>query len=437
MGYPQKKVSEVSKNRRGRAAGKVSMALALMMAFVMAITALTGTAQARHRHAKKPAKPAVSQSAQQQSQENQAKMPKRTAEPVLRIGLQQGKSSFTVMPLVDKLQLRTESSKAYPLKAAAPVEIRWQNGSFLVGKEKLKGERLQLMPAAALTDAAHFSLAGRSYRGTLEILAKKGGLTAVNLVPLDDYLLSVVPEEMPTDWPAEALKAQSVAARSFALHNRDRHATDGFDLCTTTHCQVYTGVGAEKSASTAAIHATQGEVLFYGSEPIDALFHTDSGGMTENSENVWGSFVPYLRAVKDTANGTMPWTKEVSTAAFEQKLAAKGHNVGKIRSLSLSSLKIGKAASDRTASGRVKTMTVKGTKGTAALTGNELRSLFGLKSTLFDAKLQGSKVVFSGFGFGHGLGISQWGAERLAAGGMKYDAILHHYYADVTLKKMY
>lgn len=414
------------------------MFLALVLTLVMAVTAMTGTALARaHKHAKKPAKPAVSQEASPKTQESQTAQPARKAEPILRIGLQQGASALTVTPLVSKMQLRTESSKAYPLKAAEPVEIRWQNGSFLVGTEKLKGERLQLAPAVALPDDAHFALAGRSYRGILEILAKKGGLTAVNLVPLDDYLLSVVPEEMPTDWPAEALKAQSVAARSFALHNRDRHGADGFDLCTTTHCQVYTGVGAEKTASTAAIKATEGEVLFYGTEPIDALFHTDSGGMTENSENVWGSFVPYLRAVKDTPAKTMPWTKEVPAAVFEQKLAAKGHKVGKVRSLVLSNLQIGKAAADRTASGRVKTMTVKGTKGTASLTGNELRSMFGLKSTLFDVKLQGSKVVFAGFGFGHGLGISQWGAKRLAADGMKYGDILHHYYAGVTLKKIY
>lgn len=414
------------------------MFLALVLTFVMAVTAMTGTALARaHKYAKKPAKPAVSQEASPKTQESQTAQPARKAGPILRIGLQQGASALTVTPLVSKMQLRTESSKAYPLKAAEPIEIRWQNGSFLVGREKLKGERLQLAPAAAVPDEAHFSLAGRTYRGSLEVFAKKGGLTAVNLVPLDDYLLSVVPEEMPTDWPSEALKAQSVAARSFALHNRDRHGADGFDLCTTTHCQVYTGVGAEKTASTAAIKATEGEVLFYGTEPIDALFHTDSGGMTENSENVWGSFVPYLRAVKDTPAKTMPWTKEVPAAVFEQKLAAKGHKVGKVRSLALSSLQIGKAAADRTASGRVKTMTVKGTKGTASLTGNELRSMFGLKSTLFDVKLQGSKVVFAGFGFGHGLGISQWGAKRLAADGMKYGDILHHYYAGVTLKKIY
>ena len=414
------------------------MFLALVLTFVMAVTAMTGTALARaHKHAKKPAKPAVSQEASPKAQESQTAQPARKAEPILRIGLQQGASALTVTPLVSKMQLRTESSKAYPLKAAEPVEIRWQNGSFLVGREKRKGERLQLAPAAAVPDEAHFSLAGRTYRGSLEVLAKKGGLTAVNLVPLDDYLLSVVPEEMPTDWPAEALKAQSVAARSFALHNRDRHAADGFDLCTTTHCQVYTGVGAEKTASTAAIKATEGEVLFYGTEPIDALFHTDSGGMTENSENVWGSFVPYLRAVKDEPQKTMPWTKTVTAATLEQKLAAKGHNIGKIRSIESSKLQMGKASADRTVSGRVKTMTFKGTKGQAGLSGNELRSLFGLKSTLFTAKLQGSQVVFEGFGFGHGLGISQWGAKRLAADGMKYGDILHHYYAGVTLKKIY
>ena len=105
------------------------------------------------------------------------------------------------------MQLRTESSKAYPLKEAEPVEIRWQNGSFLVGREKRKGERLQLAPAAAVPDDTHFSLAGRTYRGSLEVLARKDGLTAVNLVPLDDYLLSVVPKEMPTDWPKASPRA--------------------------------------------------------------------------------------------------------------------------------------------------------------------------------------------------------------------------------------
>lgn len=354
--------------------------------------------------------------------------------PDLRVGLASGRASLTITPAGGKATVQTGSSKTITLAANTAAAIRWQDGAFLVGREKLRSEVLVIRPAAK---AGELSLDGRRYRGALELRHKSGGLTAVNIVPVDDYLRSVVSEEMPVDWPAEAIKAQSVAARSFALASRGRHASEGYDLCTTTHCQLYTGTAAEKSASNAAIKATRGEVLTYGGKPIEALFHTDSGGMTENSEDVWGSHVPYLRAVKDTPAKTMPWTKTISRANLERKLAAKGHDIGKVRSLALSPLAIGRSAKDRTASGRVKTMMVKGTKGTATLSGTTWRSLLGLKSTLFDAKLAKDMVTFTGYGSGHGLGISQWGAERMAAKGASYAEILHHYYTGTQLQQLY
>lgn len=352
--------------------------------------------------------------------------------PLLRIGLTSGQPSVTVAA-GGRAEARTESAKPVALTATASYEIRWQNGAFLVGREKLRGEILTIRPSDK-SDGG-LALDGRRYRGSLELRHRGAGLTAVNIVPVDDYLLSVVPEEMPTDWPAEALKAQSVAARSFALKSRGRHAAEGYDLCTTTHCQLYKGIASEKTASTAAVRATRGEVLTYGGQPIEALFHTDSGGMTESSEDVWGSHVPYLRAVRDTPLGTMPWTKTVSTAALEQKLAAKGHAIGRLRAIELSPLAVGRAAKDRTASGRVKAMTVTGTKGSVTLSGTAWRSLLGLKSALFDAKLTKDTVTFTGFGAGHGLGISQWGAKRLAETGKSYADILHHYYTGVTLQR--
>lgn len=353
--------------------------------------------------------------------------------PDLRVGLASGRASLTITPAEGKATAQTESSKTIALAANTAAAIRWQAGAFLVGREKLRGDVLTIRPSGA----GELALDGRRYRGALELRHKGGGLTAVNIVPVDDYLRSVVPEEMPVDWPAEAIKAQSVAARSFALASRGRHASEGYDLCTTTHCQLYTGTAAEKAVSNAAIKATRGEVLTYGGKPIEALFHTDSGGMTENSEDVWGSHVPYLRAAKDTPAKTMPWTKTISRADLERKLAAKGHDIGKVRSIALSPLAIGRAAKDRTASGRVKTMTVKGTKGTATLSGTTWRSLLGLKSTLFDAKLTKDAVTFTGYGSGHGLGISQWGAERMAAKGASYAEILHHYYTGTTLQQLY
>lgn len=369
---------------------------------------------------------------------NSAKAPVTEAQPAkqapdLRVGLASGRASVTITPAGGKATAQTESSKTITLAANDAAAIRWQAGAFLVGREKLRGEVLTIRPSGA----GELALDGRRYRGALELRHKSGGLTAVNIVPVDDYLRSVVPEEMPTDWPAEALKAQSVAARSFSLASRGRHAGEGYDLCTTTHCQLYTGIAAEKTASTAAVRATRGEVLTYGGKPIEALFHTDSGGMTENSEDVWGSHVPYLRAVRDAQIKTLPWTKTISRADLERKLAAKGHHIGKVRSIALSPLAIGRAAKDRTASGRVKIMTVKGTKGTATLSGTTWRSLLGLKSTLFDAKLTKDVVTFTGYGSGHGLGISQWGAKRLAETGKSYADILHHYYTGTTLQQMY
>ncbi|WP_278834072.1 SpoIID/LytB domain-containing protein [Mitsuokella multacida] len=396
-----------------------------LLAALVGTLVLSATAPAMARHAPASAKSAKASVT--------AAQPAKQA-PDLRVGLASGRASLTITLAGSKATVQTGSSKTITLAANTAAAIRWQDGAFLVGREKLRGEVLVIRPAAK---AGELSLDGRRYRGALELRHKGGGLTAVNIVPVDDYLRSVVPEEMPVDWPAEAIKAQSVAARSFALASRGRHAGESYDLCTTTHCQLYTGTAAEKSASNAAIKATRGEVLTYGGKPIEALFHTDSGGMTENSEDVWGSHVPYLRAAKDTPTKTMPWTKTISRADLERKLAAKGHDIGKVRSLALSPLAIGRAAKDRTASGRVKTMTVKGTKGTATLSGTTWRSLLGLKSTLFDAKLAKDMVTFTGYGSGHGLGISQWGAERMAAKGKSYADILHHYYTGITLQQLY
>lgn len=395
-----------------------------LLAALVGTLVLSATAPAMARHAPASAKSAKASVT--------AAQPAKQA-PDLRVGLASGRASLTITSAGGKATVQTESSKTITLTANTAAAIRWQAGAFLVGREKLRGDVLTIRPSGA----GELALDGRRYRGSLELRHKGGGLTAVNVVPVDGYLRSVVPEEMPVDWPAEAIKAQSVAARSFALASRARHAGEGYDLCTTTHCQLYTGTTAEKSASNAAIKATRGEVLTYGGKPIEALFHTDSGGMTENSEDVWGSHVPYLRAAKDTPAKTMPWTKAISRADLERKLAAKGHDIGKVRSLVLSPLAIGRSAKDRTASGRVKTMTVKGTKGTATLSGTTWRSLLGLKSTLFDAKLAKDMVTFTGYGSGHGLGISQWGAERMAAKGASYAEILHHYYTGTKMQQLY
>ena len=278
----------------------------------------------------------------------------------------------------------------------------------------------------------------KSYRGALRLLPRKGSLQLINRITVEEYLQGVVPEEMPAEWNPEAVKAQAVAARTYALRQRKRHAKEGFDVCATTHCQQYGGVAVERAAANQAVKATSGEVLESHGALVDALFHTDSGGMTENSEDVWGSRIDCLRAAKEVRTETYPWEKNITVQKFSELLAKRGKNIGTLKKIELSPIKIGKAAKDRTVSGRVKQVTFVGKNGKASITGNDLRSMLGLKSTLFGMTMNRNVLFIKGYGWGHGLGMSQHGAKAYAdSEHYDYKQILQHYYRGAELKKLY
>ena len=355
-------------------------------------------------------------------------------QPEITIGLSQGVAEVRLSAASGALYVYDDLEKEPMMKIPQGQElsVRMMRDRFLANEKEIKGERLVIQPEST----GFVKVNGMPYRGFITLL-KKQGMTVVNNVPVEDYLYGVVPKEMPPSWSAEALRAQSIAARTFALKNRKRHSAEGFDLCSTAHCQVYEGMSAEMQSTTAAVNSTRGEVLFYKGAIIDALFHTDSGGMTEFSEHVWGSTVPYLRAVKELRTQTQPWSRTVSMASFVQKIEAGGKSLGTLKEIRLSPLTIGKGSADRTPSGRVRMAEFVGTKGRISLSGNDLRSMFSLPSTLFDIRAGRTEVVFSGYGSGHGLGLSQWGAKALADSGKGYKDILLYYYSGVTLEKLY
>ena len=140
---------------------------------------------------------------------------------------------------------------------------------------------------------------GNRYRGGFEYTVSGGGLQVVNVVDLEDYVKGVLPYEMPGDWDLEALKAQAVCARTFACLNSKHLSAYGFDVCTSTDCQVYNGVGNATSATDRAVEETEGECLYYDGELAEAYYHSSDGGATEDAENVWGTDVPYLRGKED------------------------------------------------------------------------------------------------------------------------------------------
>jgi SpoIID/LytB domain protein len=292
-----------------------------------------------------------------------------------------------------------------------------------------------LVPNSVDGQPGLFAINGKFYRGNLIILPQSdmsdtavasSSFNLINELDLDDYLLGVVPAEMPSSWPLEALKAQAIAARTYAFANLGKHGKDGYDLRDTTDDQVYSGVKAESSSSNAAVCATSGVVMTYEGSPICAYFHSASGGITESAENVWGKPLPYLRAVMDydQQSPLATWTRTFSVDQIESALAS---DVGKLLSIEVVS---------RSQSRRACHLLVVGTRGAQITNAETVRRVLKLPSTNFNVSVLDNAYLFSGRGFGHGLGLSQWGAKGLAEQGYNAPQILTYYYRNVSLERL-
>ena len=345
--------------------------------------------------------------------------------PELRIGLMSGVKQVTFKFSAPCLLLDAKTKKQLQRIPAGK--------NFVVDCAKLPAEAIEIRPKEIRLQDLQITIDGKKFFGGVRLNKVNGSLTVINLVPTEEYLRGVVAKEMIPSFPLEALKAQTVAARSFAMKNRHRHEAEGFDLCATTHCQVYDGDNFFDSVDR-AVEETRGEVLMFKNKIADANFHTDSGGMTEDVGEVWGTVRPYLVAVKEILKLSEPWSLSFSAKDFSSRF---GSDFGDMKSIKLSPLTIGKDAADRTSSGRVKFAQIVGTRKTVKISGNDLRRKFSLPSTLFDMKLDGGNVVFVGYGRGHGVGMSQLGAKSYAENGWSCKKILEHYYRGTELKKVY
>ena len=350
--------------------------------------------------------------------------------PNVRVLLGSRSSDAKVTSTANMVVLNSNNGQVSTISANRGTSVGVQ-GSKIVVNGKAIDSVVTLKPA---NSDAPFLFEGKGYRGGLTLRANNGKMMVIN----------------------------SVAARTYALHTMEENKGKLYDVSTSTDHQVYNGVSGETQATTNAVNKTKGMVMLYNQRPINALFHSDGGGYTEDSVNVWGSDVPYLKGVKDFSTGTSTsnWTVTTSRQALESKLNAASKGVGKLKSIQLTPLgKPGQQTSDRGVSGRIKSATFIGTSGKTTIDGDSLRSILGLKSTLFDFYVNhnptkgagkayhnftGSNdtVYIKGHGWGHGLGMSQWGAAEMAKRATPgdtnyYQTILRHYYSGITLKKMY
>lgn len=291
-----------------------------------------------------------------------------------------------------------------------------------------------IIPIIWDTNGAPVSLSSRSYRGMIEFSQRNNRINAINIVDMEEYLYSVVSSEMPSSWHMEALKAQAVAARSYTYTRIKMNIEAGlnFDLCDTTMSQVYNGFEQETENSRYAVNSTRGLMIYFNNEVINATYFSSSGGVTENAENVWQEARPYFRSVIDTfeTEGRV-WQRTITFSEIQSILNARNINIGTVQSLSI----------NRNSTNRVGLLIIEGSNGNHILRQENIRTFFAgtqggsLMSRNFTiTNLNGSSVTFSGRGFGHGVGMSQFGAKGMAEAGFTFDQILIHYYTGTTIR---
>jgi len=268
---------------------------------------------------------------------------------------------------------------------------------------------------------------GRKFRGEVDIVRKDNGkLMVINHIDLEEYLYGVLYHEVSHRWPMEVLKAQAIAARTFALYQARQNKLQPYDLRSDIYSQVYGGSGSEKWSTTMAVNRTKGKVLTYNADLLPAYYHATCAGSTEDAASLWNVDIPPLKTVACDFCKESPhysWSKEIPLWTIETKLRDGGYKIGKISSFSILS---------RNKSGRVDKLEIKDTDCTSVImTGKDFRQMMGpneLRSTRFDACVRWSSLAVEGKGWGHGVGMCQWGAFGQARAGKKCEEILDWYY---------
>lgn len=273
-----------------------------------------------------------------------------------------------------------------------------------------------------------FLLNNQLYYGNLMIHESGKQYSYVNVVPLSDYLVSVVGHEMNPNWPIDALKAQAVVARTYVIQKMQTTKDKIYDIGNTTKDQVYGGLLKDDAQVRKAILQTKAEVIKYKGDIANVYFHSSCGGTTASAAEVWHEDIPYLRS--KTCNfkesPEYNWSISLSKKSLEKKLGIQGIRKVKIKS--------------RTSSKRVKNLSITTKKGTSDMSAEDFRKRIGaekIKSTLFGMKISGHKIIIKGHGYGHGVGLCQWCAKIMAEKKfMKYRTIIRYFFPGTSIRRI-
>jgi len=331
-----------------------------------------------------------------------------------------------------------DNLKGLEIHFPGPYEVRDDSGFGVVRKspdgdgfdvlldQNTPGDGIRLKTAGFMIRVNEYKLTG-----VIEVTRNERGLyRLVNELDIEEYVRAVVGFEMNPSWNLEALKAQAVAARTYALYRKGTESCRDYDLCATVNSQMFKGDALTKDGPARAAKETEGLVLYYGGRPAEAVYHGSCGGRTEDAFAVWNIQEPYLVSEGCECRKESPyasWTRTFTAADIEGRLAKAGYRTGAISSLDVGG---------RSGTGRAAYLSVAGSLRTFRISGNDFRRALGysnLPSTAFEVKRTAAGFEFDGRGSGHGGGMCQWGAKVMADEGKSFRQILAHYYPKAKL----
>jgi len=355
---------------------------------------------------------------------------------------------------VPRLEIRADSllwvtdAKGRGQALRAPVQVAAAGTGFLQNGVRMQTEQLTVnggeqgltltFPRPARNPNGAGMSSGDSgttisVSGLIHLVRRGKGFLVINRVDLEEYVKGVVPAEVSSTWHQEMLKAQAVAARTYALYQQMLSATREYDVEATVQDQVYRGKQGIDAGILRAVEDTRGLIVTYQDAPIYAAFSSTAAGLTEDAMNVWSKEYPYLKGVEcpfDLASPYYQWKSSFKIDSLEQSLRQQGFSVGTIATMTPLSF---------TRGGRVAKLRILHSGGELILRGEELRKAVGyaiIPSTQFAIESIGQDVVLSGFGAGHAVGMCQWGAKELAELGYPFSTILRYYYPGTELQNM-
>lgn len=350
--------------------------------------------------------------------------------PHVRVALLRGLSKISIDGRNLLIRDVWTYSSIFQSEEFSGLNLEVNSGTILLNKNDTETNWVTVIPLNGI-----MNLNSKPFRGKAEVAVDTDGkLVVINELSLEDYLKGVINREISSAWEIDAVMAQAIVARTYALYKKRERTNRFYDLESSVLDQVYGGADTEDARVRYAVDNTRGMVLTYNDELIKPYYFSTCGGYTEDGNNVWGEAKPYLKMVRCKYCKESPvfnWTVNLSLSNIESTLRSAGYRIKGLNSIKVLS---------QYESGRVKKIRISGESGTAILSGVDFRRIMGydvIKSTMFNVSIEGGSAIFKGKGSGHGVGLCQWGAKGMAEAGYSYKEILEHYFPGTIIRRWY